>query len=46
MITKLQYLDPGMLDVEEGRALEGWYGNRVQWKLNKIYEGDPNKVSK
>lgn len=24
----------------------GWYGNLVQWKLLKIYEGNPYEVSK
>lgn len=27
------------------RALTGWCGNLVQWKLLGMYESDPNKVS-
>lgn len=30
---------------EKQLKLKDWYENLFQWKLPKLYEGDPNKVS-
>jgi hypothetical protein len=27
-------------------VVEEWYENLVQWNLSKMYEGNPNEVSK